>query len=115
MSPALDRERLVKLCGMFGSDHAGERANAAAAADRLVRQAGLRWPEVIRPPLLPPDPNVESQIKFCAARTDLLTEWERGFIASLEKRRRPRLSAKQMAVLNRLVAKCRQYAGGAHA
>ena len=42
-----DRERLVKLCGIFGSDHAGERANAAAAADRLVRQAGLRWPDVL--------------------------------------------------------------------
>ena len=106
MNAALDRERLVKLCGMFDSDHAGERANAAAAADRLVRQAGLRWPDVIRPLLLPSDPNVESQIKFCAACSDLLTPWERGFIASLGKQRRPRLSEKQMAAFRRIVAKC---------
>ena len=46
-APALDRERLAKICGLFGSDHAGERAGAAAAADRLVRQAGLRWPDIL--------------------------------------------------------------------
>ncbi len=32
MTPILDptaRDRLVKLCGLLGSEHAGERANAA--------------------------------------------------------------------------------------
>jgi hypothetical protein len=31
-------DKLAKLCGMFGSHHVGERANAAAMADRLVRE-----------------------------------------------------------------------------
>ena len=52
---SLDRKRLAKLRGMFGSDYPGERANAAAAADQLVRQAGLRWPDVLQP-RLPPAP-----------------------------------------------------------
>lgn len=59
-APTLDRALLVKLTGMFGSDHAGERANAAAAADRLVRQAGLRWPDVILPAL--PEPKREREV-----------------------------------------------------
>jgi hypothetical protein len=42
-------QRLAKLCGMFGSDHAGERATAALKADRLVRDQGLTWPDVILP------------------------------------------------------------------
>ncbi len=54
----LDWGRLAKLCGMFGSDHAGERANAAETADRLVKEAGLLWwPDVITPAApTPPDP-----------------------------------------------------------
>ena len=39
----LDPDRLRKLCGMFGSHHVGERANAARTADALVRQHGLTW------------------------------------------------------------------------
>jgi hypothetical protein len=41
---------LAKLCGMFGSDHPGERANAAARADALVRSAGLTWRDIIHVP-----------------------------------------------------------------
>ena len=37
------RDRLSKLLGMLGSDHAGERDNAGVAANRLVRDAGLTW------------------------------------------------------------------------
>lgn len=44
---ALDRPRLAKLCGMFGSVHDGERANAAAAADRLVRGTGTTWQKIL--------------------------------------------------------------------
>ena len=48
--PAPIVDRLVKLCGMLGSAHDGERAAAALKADTLVRGHGLRWPDVIRPP-----------------------------------------------------------------
>lgn len=41
------RARLVKLLGMMGSAHDGERASAAALANRLVRDAGLQWDDVI--------------------------------------------------------------------
>jgi hypothetical protein len=47
-----DRERLIRLLGMTGSDHDGEVSNAARLADRLVRSKGLRWGDVI-PPSLP--------------------------------------------------------------
>jgi hypothetical protein len=40
-------DRLAKLCGMFGSNHDGERAAAALKADQLVRQNGLTWHDVI--------------------------------------------------------------------
>ena len=42
-------ERLAKLLGMLGSDHAGERAAAALKADELVKREGLRWCDVIQP------------------------------------------------------------------
>jgi hypothetical protein len=40
-------ERLVKLLGMLGSNHDGERAAAAAKANELVRGHGLVWRDVI--------------------------------------------------------------------
>lgn len=45
--PTSARERLVKLCGMFGSNSQGERANAAAEADKLVRGKGRTWEDAI--------------------------------------------------------------------
>jgi len=36
--------KLAKVCGMFGSDHAGERAAAAALADRMVRELACNGP-----------------------------------------------------------------------
>jgi hypothetical protein len=42
--------RLVKLCGMLGSAHDGERAAAGLKADQLLRENGLRWPDVIGAP-----------------------------------------------------------------
>jgi len=40
-------EHLVKLLGLLGGDHDGERANAGRMADDFVRQFGLRWADVI--------------------------------------------------------------------
>lgn len=53
--PALskaDRDRLVKLLGMLGSDHAGERDNAALAIERLRRELGLSSEDILRAPRL---------------------------------------------------------------
>ena len=84
----------------------------AAAADRLVRQAGLQWPEALVPPALPaPDPynlrGPEDAALFCVAREAVLTPWEREFAHSIAAQTRP-LSPKQQALLARLVDKCRK-------
>lgn len=108
MTP-LDRERLVKLVGMFGSDHAGERANAAAAADKLVRQAGLRWPDVILPALAGPIREREiasddDAVEFCLDREGDLTPWEFKFVWSLHHQRYA-LTPKQRQTLAGIVEK----------
>ena len=41
--------KLARICGMFGSDHAGERAAAAEMADRLLKERGLTWFDIISP------------------------------------------------------------------
>src|SRR3954454_2454639 len=98
MSAEIDRARLAKLLGVLGSDHDGEIAAAGRAADRLVRQAGLRWPEVILPALAPPvgDDTIANQIDFILGFSDALSDWERRFIYSIARRRGP-LSEKQVA------------------
>jgi hypothetical protein len=108
----LDRDRLTKLCGMFGSDHAGERANAAAAAHKLIREAGLRWPDVILPALSPPPKRqnvgtVAEAVEYLLARQDDLTPWECDFVQSVGRLRYP-ASPKQVEVLQRIVEKARR-------
>lgn len=49
MSAGLDREKLAKVLAMAGSQHDGERANAAALADRMRRAAGLTWEQLLTP------------------------------------------------------------------
>jgi hypothetical protein len=40
------RERLVKLLGLLGSNHDGERATAGRMAHELVRRSGLTWYDI---------------------------------------------------------------------
>ncbi len=96
-------DRLAKLCGMFGSDHDGERASAAAMADRLIRARGLTWPELIAPGSF----THEEQIGMAMANLDALTQWEQGFIRSINGRRN--LSPKQLNLLNSIAAKARAF------
>jgi hypothetical protein len=44
----LDLTRLGKLLGLLGSAFDAERAQAAQAADRLVRGSGMSWPDFVR-------------------------------------------------------------------
>src|ERR1019366_7914942 len=37
------RERVGKLCGMVGSDRAGEKSNALLAIDQALARAGKSW------------------------------------------------------------------------
>jgi hypothetical protein len=45
----IDRERLIKLLGLLGSDHNGEIAAAGRMADALIRDLGVTWADVIAP------------------------------------------------------------------
>lgn len=49
----VDLVRLVRILGMLGSDHAGERANAALAAHRLVKRSGATWWDLLVPGRVP--------------------------------------------------------------
>jgi len=73
--------RLVKVLGMLGSPHVGERAAAGLNADQLVKQLGLRWPDIIA---------VERAPTTVAAdggeiSSDELSVKERGFIDTLSR------------------------------
>ena len=41
--------RLARILTLLGSDHPGERASAAYAADRLVAGLGTTWLDLLRP------------------------------------------------------------------
>ena len=51
--PAL-ADKFIKLLGMLSSEHAGERANAIAAAERLRKQYGITWRDFVRPAITRP-------------------------------------------------------------
>jgi hypothetical protein len=122
LTPDLTR-RLTKILGMLGSDHDGEIAAAGRQAHRLIQQAGLTWPEVIAP--TPPASQQHyrpprrwrSPISYsdacaqCLLWPEALTDWETGFLQSIASRHR--ISDKQIAVLNRITAKCEAFARSA--
>jgi len=45
-----DRTKLIRILGMLGSDHPGERAAAALAAHRLVQSKRTNWYDLLKPP-----------------------------------------------------------------
>jgi hypothetical protein len=106
----VDRDRLAKLLGMLGSSHVGEVANAGRLADKLVRGAGLTWPDIITPALLPPntDPiggDWRQTAATCNRYLHLLNRWEADFLAGLP--RFPRLSSKQRSILLKIAVRLR--------
>ena len=113
-----DRDRLTRLLGMLGSDFDGEVANAGRLADKLVRSAGLTWAAVLAPTLTAPDHDHRSDTGADPLRGDwramaaactrfphLLNRWETEFLSDLQ--RFLRLSAKQHAILIRIVTRLR--------
>lgn len=52
--------KLVRVLGMLGSEHPGERASAALAAHRMMLGAGLTWRELLEAPT---DPNGKVVVK----------------------------------------------------
>jgi hypothetical protein len=107
-------DKLVKICGLLGSDHEGERASAAAKADALVRSHGLTWADVISPPITPgasrirawraDDPHWRDLLAFCASRMTSLNSRECEFLRSIA-RRRGDLTERQRDWLEHIAAK----------
>ena len=83
MTEVLDQriaEKLARVLGMLGSAHDGERASAAALADKLIRAQGLTWPEIILS-RLERITTIESEIDFALANgAGVLSAWEEGFL-----------------------------------
>ena len=101
-------ERLAKVCSLFSSGYAGERATAAAVADEIIRKHGLTWPEIIRPRDVALTAATE-KIAFCLANIDACSMWERGFLYEVNRRRS--LSPKQLKILDEIVGKALAHAG----
>jgi hypothetical protein len=107
--PALeqgDRDRLVKLLGLLGSDNDGERSNAARMAYLQIRRLGVSWDEVLRPPALPNRPLWWREKASAILKSGLATEWETEFCVNLLDHWRGNLSDRQQEVLQKIFAKC---------
>jgi soluble lytic murein transglycosylase-like protein len=46
--PIFEADKLAKVLGMLGSAHPSEATAAGIAAHKLMTEAGLRWPDVIK-------------------------------------------------------------------
>jgi hypothetical protein len=85
---------------MFSSDHEGERATAARMADRLLREHGLTWEDIItQPAALAAEPWREACEDILAAGC---TAWERKFCRHLLDRWHGPLTEKQSTCLARI-------------
>jgi hypothetical protein len=102
-----DRERLVKLLGLLGSDHAGERDAAALAASRLLKTNGLTWEDALTPrPVERRRPEHSTWRTTCARLIEnprALRPWERTFVADLPSFQR--ISTKQRYVLSEIATR----------
>ena len=94
LAPA-DTVRLVKLLGLLGSDHAGERAAAGLKANNLVKDRNTTWADVIVPKLAPPRADPRPQPRAAPGRVHqsralvllecgfVWNDWERQFLLSI--------------------------------
>ena len=98
------------LCRLFSSDKVGERASAAAMADRLLKAIGADWADVLAPRALAhPAKGGVDDIDFALQRQHLLYAWQRRFVGSLRRWRGP-LTEKQRTKLNEIVSELRRAA-----
>lgn len=120
-----DRERLARLLAMFSSDYDGEVVNAARAAERLVKSAGVTWHDVLAttfapgpPPYREPpqrkqwnDRKVSPHQREAAQMLEkrhLLTQFEIDFLSSILGR--DFLTERQEPIFQRIRAKMASYA-----
>jgi hypothetical protein len=75
------RKHLVKLLGMLGSAHGGERAAAGLKADQFLKRQGLRWADVII--ATPPKIGWRETVHAYAAHIHILNTTERSFVSAM--------------------------------
>jgi hypothetical protein len=113
----VDLQRLARVCGLLGSEHDGEALAAARQAEKIRKKVGLTWEELLVPSARqrsadpPPEDLTDWRwaCHFCLERYWLLTSWELDFVATVARYQKPP-SAKQLIILQRLVARCRNAA-----
>ena len=100
-----DRTRLVKLLGLLGLDHLGERDAAGLAAQRLLKQRGISWAEVLIPqPVERRLPEMGTWRTTCRRLMEnprALRPWELKFVVDLPNF--GRISVKQRYLLTEIV------------
>ena len=117
MTALVDLQRLARVCGLFGSDHDGEALAAARQAEKIRKKLGVTWDELLVPSPRPRAADLAPEeltdwrwaCHFCLERSWWLTRWELDFVATVARYQKPP-SAKQLIILHRLVARCRNAA-----
>jgi hypothetical protein len=105
MSVILPRDRLAAVLARLESPFDGERAAAGLIASKMVREAGMTWSDLLAASRTADRPVCDRRTRSpwremlanCRKRPDLLTKWERRFVASIDGQ--ARLSRKQWAIL----------------
>ena len=105
--PRRQLESVLALAARPGTE--GEREAAAQAALRLLLQhpwliAEANSAAARSPPPPKPSHDWREALRRCAAQPELLSDWERDFVANLAHRKS--LSAKQAGVLHRIAGRC---------
>ena len=107
MGALLQRDRLAAVLGMLGSAHDGEALAAARMAERMRREAGATWHELLaasEPHTATEAPPWRQLVQSCQARPGRLTAWEVGFVREIAGYTREP-SQRQMAILAGIAAK----------
>lgn len=98
-------DKLAKICGLFGSDHEGERASAALVADRIVKASGLAWLDFFEAHREPD--SLPGLVKWLLLHSDILNPWELRFLRGVGSSLTPR----QRDALNHITRKVRARTG----
>ena len=110
----MDLDRLAKLLGMVGSVHDGEALTAARMADKLVRDAGMTWSQVVASTATVAWIEPVTVAGACDACLRSVVAWsyrEAGFLMQLPRFQSP--SPKQLDWLADLLDRARSAVGAA--
>jgi hypothetical protein len=108
-------ERLIKLLGLLGSAHGGERAAAGLKAHEFLKRLGLTWADVISLPIAHHSgdrrfadgtESWRAQREFCLRHRERLSAKELGFLNSLRTWCGP-LTERQQAWIDGIHARLR--------